>query len=1469
MKIKDGILTKILISFFVSILLVLTCFYRYNKVLNEDFIQKSKKDAFTYSYLNSKIFESSMENAISKLWFISSYYFWDKQVIIDEDVKQEFYNNTRISKDDFVIYTKEEFIVISKNNNKVFKHNNIKYFYDIEDNNLKLEIILPIYNNGVIIGAISTYIRKQEFNNFLKNEQESKFSTYIFDYSGNILFGGDLFGKKNIIDLFNEIEIKNNFGGEQNLYEKIKNRKSFDINFYKDNERYYAFFNPTEEEFYTMEIMPFEYVHKYSKENSRILIVVLTQVMTIIVLQVIFLFSIILNQNKKLINTEMKRNRELDGIINSVPGGVIKLLLDDDLTILFANEGFYELTGYSKEEYIDKFENGYIKILDNQNIDGILQAIKTAKDTKDKIKIEYKIIKKDNSKCNISLTGEYLENINDIPVYQCIAMDMTEYKKILSDLEFEKEKYSIVYEMSDEIIFEYYIKEDNFNVSYKYKETFDIDFEKNNFIKNILKSNTIHKDDLKNFIKSIKDINVNEGFLGGEIRLKNNSGTYNWALYQGFTINDIDGNNYKIVGKIVNIDKFKKEIEELKEKSSRDPLTKLYNKTTIENIVNKSIAKYNANQHALFIIDVDNFKLVNDTFGHIFGDAVLKNIANNITNICNKQDYIARIGGDEFVLFLKNVEDLNYIEDFAKKLCDIFRKVYSIENREYKISASIGIALYSKDGKTYKELLEKADIAIYNAKNEGKDQYKFYKDNMKHISLLEIQEGFDREDFIRNSKRKSVYENVLIDISEMFLQVKDMKATINLILATLCKTYNISRAYVFEVSNDGKFVSNTYEWHDIGLKSLKDEKQNIPFDEKEYLKAYEDEAFLYYENTENIDKNKYIQKYIYEEDKIELYFSCYFMEKGKVKGFVGFESYNAGYNWVNEEIEGAFFVARLIGTQILKDKTDKKFSTESEINDAIVNNQQLYTYIIKEDTFELLYFNEKVNKIMYNPDINKICYKLKGYDKPCHYCPIRSSIDHLDNNSTKYFCEISDIWLGVSCSKLKWIDGQNAYILCARDISEYIEQINYIDSLTGVPSITKFKIKANNILNNLEDSKQKYALLYMDIDKFKYVNDTFGYVRGDDVLKTFAMILYESIKKGEAFCRANDDRFLAIIKYDADEELEKRLISANEKTKKMQKLFFSDIKLSIICGIYKISKEDKDLNTIIDKANIARKTIKGSHKSTFAIYTSEMNEAALKEKFIEGRMSYAIKNNEFLVYLQPKFDLNTNKVCGAEALVRWQQKNGKMIYPNDFIPIFEKNGFIVNLDLYIYEQIFIKMQQWLNKGLDVVPISLNVSRAHTKSLEFINTVLKLVNKYNIPFNLVEFELTENIFSDDLNHLNEFIQALRNSGFKISIDDFGSAYSSLNLLKEIDVDIIKLDKGFLDSTIDSTDKLKDRVIIECIINMAKNLKLEVVCEGVETYKQIELLKELGCEIGQGYVFSKPISISEFEEKFLNL
>lgn len=1473
MKNKDRLSIKILISIFISLMLILLCFYRYSKAINNDYIKRTKEEASSHSYLNSQLFASRIKNTVDELNIITNTYFKNKE-LINEEVKKSFNISNNGGFKHINIYTQEDINFFYREDNSTIRsiedEKNILYLYKPDKDASGIEIILPIYNyKGNIIGGISTFINQEEFN-ILHNENNKyfKFSTYIFDYTGQIIFGGHLFGKSNIYEIYDEINVDKNINSKDILSSNLKTKKSFEIYFIKEQKGYYAFFNPAKDDFYALEIMPIEYVEEYTKENSRIFSVVLIQVMIIICLQTSFLFLIIILQNKKLIKTEVSKNRELDTIINSVPGGVTKILGNKDLKLLFANEGFYELTGYDKNEYIEKFDNRHIDIIDENDRNIVLNKIENLKETKNKITIEYKIIKKDGTKSFVSLTGEYLEDFYNIPIYQCIVTDMTEYKKILNDLQLEKEQYDIIYKMSDEIIFEYYVKEDRINISDRYKENFNIYFQEENFLKNIIKNHTIYKKDIKNFIKNIKDIN-NTGFIENEIRIKNNDRNYNWTLYQGFSVNDSEGNIYKVIGKISNIDKFKKEIEELKEKSSRDPLTKLYNKVTIENIVNKTILDFPNETHAIFIIDVDNFKSINDTFGHIFGDAVLKNIANNVCQICTKNDILARIGGDEFVLFLKNVEDISYIENMAKNICNIFRKTYDIQNREHKISASVGIAIYPKYGNTYTELLEKADIAVYNSKNEGKDQYKIYNSSMQHTSLLSTRETSNKQDEIRNINRSTVYENVLINISEMFLQVKDMEATINIILSTLCKNFKISRAYIFEGSYDGNFISNTYEWCNENLKLLIDKYQNISFNEKEFLKCYNEKPFLYYNSKKDIEDNKYILNYIYDKDNIDninLYFSCYFMEQGKVKGYIGFESYDEDYVWSSDEIEGAFLISRLIGTQILKYKSDKKFNTEMQINNAIVNNQLLYTYIIQKDTFELLYFNDKINKILPNAKVGEICYMLKGYNKPCDYCPIRTTIEHLDNNSTKYFCDISDMWLGATSSKINWIDGTDAYIICARDISEYIDKINYTDTLTGIPSLTKFKIQANNILNNIKGSNNKYALFYMDIDKFKYINDTFGYVRGDDVLKTFAMVLYESVRDDEIFCRANDDRFLAIIKYETEEDLKQRLINGNRKIEKMQKLFFSDMKLTIICGIYNIRQNEKDLNSIIDKANIARKTIKGSHKNSFAIYNKEINEQTVKEKMIEGRMEYALKHEEFLVYLQPKFDLLSNKVCGAEALVRWKQKNGKMIYPDDFIPIFEKNGFIVNIDLYIYEKIFKKVKEWIDKGIEVVPISLNVSRAHTKNLDFIKKVLNLVDIYNIPVNTIEFELTESIFSTDLNYLNDFIQKIRKNGFKVSIDDFGSAYSSLNLLKEIEVDIIKLDKAFLSNVEDFKNSYKDKVIIESIIKMAKELNLKVVCEGIETEEQKELLKNMGCEVGQGYIFSKPISIYEFEEKF---
>ena len=244
-------------------------------------------------------------------------------------------------------------------------------------------------------------------------------------------------------------------------------------------------------------------------------------------------------------------------------------------------------------------------------------------------------------------------------------------------------------------------------------------------------------------------------------------------------------------------------------------------------------------------------------------------------------------------------------------------------------------------------------------------------------------------------------------------------------------------------------------------------------------------------------------------------------------------------------------------------------------------------------------------------------------------------------------------------------------------------------------------------------------------------------------------------------------------------------------------------------------------------------------------------------------MENAFRNHEFVVYMQPKVNLRTNQIDGAEALIRWKKMDGRIIFPNDFIPVFEKNKSITLLDFYVYDEVCKYIRQRMDMGKKVVRISVNVSRVHLMSIdELVNYIKSLLTKYKIPPQYLEFELTETVFSDKMDDTIILMKKLREElGVMVSMDDFGSGYSSLNVLTKLPLDVLKLDKDFLKDFENDPD---EKIIIPSVIDMAKKLNLSVVCEGVETKEQVAFLQDVGCDYAQGYFYSKPIPVEQFNE-----
>ncbi len=430
---------------------------------------------------------------------------------------------------------------------------------------------------------------------------------------------------------------------------------------------------------------------------------------------------------------------------------------------------------------------------------------------------------------------------------------------------------------------------------------------------------------------------------------------------------------------------------------------------------------------------------------------------------------------------------------------------------------------------------------------------------------------------------------------------------------------------------------------------------------------------------------------------------------------------------------------------------------------------------------------------------------------------------------------------------------------------EKLKTLAYVDSLTGVSTLAKFYIDAKQTLKVAKPLE--YMLLHLDINNFKYINNTFGYDIGDKVLIAIMEHFKEIKDKNDLLARIGADNFVILTKTISSEELLERFDLMCCVDDHLAHILPKRYSLAFSVGTYNIIDTTLETSSILDKANIARKSAKGSHINCITEYTHDMDKQVEWEKEVTLSMQNALDNHEFEIYLQPKYRLKDEKIISAEALIRWNHPQKGLLPPGMFISLFEQNGFIQKVDFYVFEQICILISKWAECDLDIPPISIsvNLSRVHLNNPHLVEDLLALTKKYNVSPNTIEIELTESIVFLNSDLLIEIMNNLKSEGFQISIDDFGSGYSSLNLLKDLPVDILKIDKTFLEEAADTN---KGQSIIASIIEMTKKLNLTTVAEGVETKEQMVLLLDMGCDIAQGYYYAKPMPISEFEKCYAN-
>lgn len=404
--------------------------------------------------------------------------------------------------------------------------------------------------------------------------------------------------------------------------------------------------------------------------------------------------------------------------------------------------------------------------------------------------------------------------------------------------------------------------------------------------------------------------------------------------------------------------------------------------------------------------------------------------------------------------------------------------------------------------------------------------------------------------------------------------------------------------------------------------------------------------------------------------------------------------------------------------------------------------------------------------------------------------------------------------------------------------------------LKGIQRRNRFQ---RNVSNLLYTSAKNIAFIQFDICKFKIVNDLYGEKFGDEVLDFVSRQLKEFCGEKQFFINLRSDVFMIVTEYVHERELPALIRQFDSKTR-----IFKSVKLQMSYGIYSVEDKTMELRLMEDRAAMARMAAKNNLLTNIVFYRKQFKESLYNRKFIEENMQGAIVGRQFCMYLQPKYSIAKNEIIGAEALVRWNHPSRGMIYPSQFIPIIEENGFIKRVDYYIWEEACRFIKRCEAAGFRACPISVNVSRIHLRDNECIGILSDMIKDYSVPKQLLELEITE---TTDNQQFGLKALQLKEEGFTLLMDDFGSGYSSLNILLETPFDVIKLDRKFMDSMMLSG---KGQLILEQVVSMADKLQLDVLAEGVETKEQVDLLKNIGCDQVQGYYYAKPMPAEEFFE-----
>lgn len=735
------------------------------------------------------------------------------------------------------------------------------------------------------------------------------------------------------------------------------------------------------------------------------------------------------------------RNQELQSLTNNVPGAIFCCKFDEQLTLTQMSDSFLKMFGYTKKEIEEKFANSFWQMIDERDRASSLQEVKEQLAHSDTKEIEYRIRKKDGSVAWILDKGRLISSGAGSGIFYCVLVDVTKGKLAQEELALSLERHQIIMDQTNDIVFEWDIEKDSLSFSANWEKKFHYEPIREKFFASLTYNSHVFREDLPDFRNAFEQIKNGQGYREIEARVKKTEDEYIWCRFRLTAQYNKEGIPIKAVGVIIDIDNEKRNSQQLLEKAEKDPLTKLYNKGTAHALIENFLQRGSmGKQSALMIIDIDDFKIVNDTMGHLFGDAFLMQITSDVRKLFRETDIVGRIGGDEFIAFIKDVPGEDLVFQKARQVVEAFRNMPMQESWDKPISCSIGISLFPDDGEQFQELYKKADCALYQAKKQGKNQYVHY-DHSNCARFMGIpvpmptavNEKIDSNEGLGNTLNTKLVEYIF----KILYKSIDVEAAVSAILEIVGRQFNVSRAYIFENTEDDRYCSNTFEWCNADVKEEIDNLKHVSYEADlggNYVANFNEDGIFYCRDILELPKK---QKDILEPQGIKSMLQCAITDNGEFKGYVGFDECRMNRFWTQEQITTLIFTSEILSTFLLKKRAQDRVVQTLEGMQNILDNQNAWIYVIGKDSYEMYYINQKTKSLV--PDVKEgMCCHRKFFNReePCDNCPVKDLSAAVKNCTKEFYNPVLNVWSSADASLINW-KGKEAVLLCCHDITKY------------------------------------------------------------------------------------------------------------------------------------------------------------------------------------------------------------------------------------------------------------------------------------------------------------------------------------------------------------------------------------------------------------------------------------------------